>query len=78
MKTSSRERAWYGSFKNCKPTMPILESTSHLIDGEVRKVASPDPRGPRKLDEVFALGPRGDWKPMRGLKMTVEDDDRFA
>lgn len=43
VKTSSRERAWYGSFKNCKPTMPVLESTSHLIEGEVRKVASLDP-----------------------------------
>ena len=75
---SSRERAWYESFKNCKPTMPILESTGRLIEGEVRKAASPDPWGPRKLDEGFALEPRGDWKPMRGLKRTVEEDDRFA
>ena len=58
--------------------MPILEGTGHLIEGDVRKAASPDPQGPRKLDEGFALGPRGDWKPVRGLKRTVEENDRFA
>lgn len=39
-----------------------------MIEDEVRKAASPEPRGPRKLDERFGPGPKGNWKPVKGLK----------
>lgn len=48
--------------------MQILESTAAAIEGEVRKAASLDHPGPRKLGERFGLGPKGDWKPLGGLK----------
>lgn len=38
-----------------------------MVGSEVRKAASIDPGGPRKLAEGFGAGPKDNWKPWRGL-----------
>lgn len=60
MKAWSREKPWCGNFKNCKLNMLYPRKYGgNMLGNEVRKAAIPAPTGPRKLDEGFRLGPKG-------------------
>lgn len=63
-----QRRAWCGSFKSCKLSMQGRRELRAWDWNEVGKAANLDLWGPRKSEEGFGLGPKGNWKPQRGLK----------